>query len=77
MNGNGVPGIGHPGLWIAVCFHLLCLLIAVYDAYVVIRAPEGLHTVSFWLVAWSKQYPVLTLATGFVIGHLFFPFSGR
>jgi hypothetical protein len=59
------------GFWLAVAFHLLALIVGVYDAYAIWYLSEA-ETVSYWIRRWSHDAPALPLLVGFVMGHLFF-----
>lgn len=57
---------------LAFTFLLVTFAVGVWDIYAVAKGrPED--TVSVTLHAWSIIYPILPLAIGLVIGHIFWP----
>jgi hypothetical protein len=63
--------------WIAV-YTLLAVLTAVgiCDLYLVRVNPDG-PTVSRTVWGLAKEYPIVTLLAGILLGHLFWPQVGR
>lgn len=61
-----------PPLLLAVAFLAALLFIAVWDVYAAFGAGNT-QTVSAILYQWGREWPVLTLLVGLVIGHLFWP----
>lgn len=59
------------GFSIAIFFMAVIAIIALFDAWAIF---SGAHcwTVSDWLQHWSASSPLIPLAIGLVIGHLFF-----
>lgn len=49
-------------------------VILLYDAWAA-RRGEG-YTMSFHLAVWSRQWPIIPLLAGILLGHLFFPNRG-
>lgn len=66
-----IPGLD-PGFWLALCFLAVLVGIGVYDL-VAIFSQGRIHTVTHYLVSWSKEFPLVGYAAGFLCGHLFFP----
>ena len=60
------------GLWVAVWFLGNVLLVGAFDIYVLFFLPEQ-QTVSYWVQHWLKEFPVLGIALGVVIGHMAWP----
>lgn len=50
------------------------LAVGIYD---VIAGHFGGHkaTISYVIQGWSQQYPILTILSGIVLGHLFWPIA--
>lgn len=60
-----------PNTILAIAFLMVMFVIAVYDTWAInYRTPEW--TVTYVLRDWSTQFPVLPLAIGIVLGHIFF-----
>lgn len=60
----------------AVLLVVVALLVAVYELVAIFGGGQ-LGTVSEVLLAWSRRHPVIPLAAGILIGHLFWPQVGR
>lgn len=57
---------------LALAFIVILFAVAVWDLYcAAIDRPN--ETVSFALQSWGREWPVLPLAIGLVIGHVFWP----
>ncbi len=56
----------------AVMGVILALVIA-YDVLARIRGGNN-ATISLCTLTWSEQWPVIAFVTGFVMGHIFWPF---
>ena len=61
-----------PGQLLTLLFLVMIAAVAVFDMFALFSESK-METVSENLVTWSKGYPALPLACGFVLGHLFFP----
>lgn len=62
----------YPGLYIAAWLLANVLIVGVFDIFALFfLTPED--TVSFWVQHWLKEFPVLGVALGIVIGHLAWP----
>lgn len=58
--------------WLAASLLVIVLLAGVWDIWVTASGtPE--ETVSAVLHQWSLAYPVLPLALGIILGHIFWP----
>lgn len=66
MQGNVAVALAMLGSFIAV---------AAWDIYATFRLEPG-QTVSWVLQDWSRQWPVLPLFIGLLLGHLLWPRSG-
>lgn len=60
------------GAAIAIAFLVVVLAVGAYDVYASFFLPPG-STVSYFIQGWSKQFPALAFAVGFLVGHLFWP----
>lgn len=49
---------------------ILILAIAVYDIYIIIKQGKY-ESISAYIIRGSKKYPLLVLALGITLGHLF------
>lgn len=49
------------------------LLIGVWDLYATLIAQDNMITVSYYLRAWARDFPVGVLAVGILLGHLIWP----
>jgi len=61
-----------PGFWLAIILLVILAVIGGYELYALFQLP-GDQTVTYFIRAWSQQIPLLPLAIGIVLGHLFFP----
>ena len=53
---------------------VIVVLIAIFDVYII--AKKGKHeSISAHIIRGSKQYPLLVLILGVVLGHLFWPMA--
>ena len=57
---------------LAIAFLSCCFAVGVYDVYATYLANGG-ETVSDVLGRWGSSFPVLPLALGLVLGHIFWP----
>lgn len=57
---------------LALSFIFVNLLIALWDVYCAAKG-DYLYTVSATFQEWAQDYPMLPLAIGVVIGHVFWP----
>ena len=53
-----------------VFFIVIVFAIAVFDVYIIFKKGKG-EAISAYIIRWSKDYPMLTLGFGILIGHLF------
>jgi len=60
------------GFWIALALIALLAVTGAFDVWATFAQPAG-ATVSAHLQSWAVQFPVLPLAIGIIIGHLFWP----
>jgi len=61
-----------PALFIALWLIANVLIVGLYDVFALFfLSPE--ETVSYWMQAWLRAFPVLGIALGIVIGHLAWP----
>ena len=63
-------------IYVAVLLVAILVTVGVYDVAAIFSGGE-LGTVSEVVLAWSQRWPVIPLAAGIVIGHLFFPLTVR
>ena len=62
----------HASLCIATWLLVNLVLVGAWDVYAIFfLGPD--ETVSFWLQSWMRQFPVLGVAVGILIGHLAWP----
>jgi NAD kinase len=51
---------------------IITAIIIVFDIYVAVVGGDG-DTISAVLLTYSKEYPVISFAIGFICGHIFWP----
>lgn len=51
---------------------LIFLTVGLYDAWAAMYKPRE-YTVSFALLAIAREFPIIAIVVGIIIGHLFFP----
>jgi hypothetical protein len=57
---------------LSIALIVAALLVGVWDVIAVSRG-QPRDTVSDTLYAWSARFPILPLAVGIIIGHVFWP----
>jgi hypothetical protein len=60
------------GFLLALYFLFTLMVVGVYELYSLFFV-DGNETVSHYLVEWSRQFLILPLAIGIILGHLLFP----
>lgn len=65
-------GMFQPRVVFAVCMMLSCLFAGLWDVWVIAHGRPN-DTVSRVLQEWSVAYPMLPLALGILLGHIFWP----
>lgn len=48
------------------------IFVFVWDIYCWFQMPPG-YSVSYIFYKWAKEFPLLPIAVGILLGHLFFP----
>lgn len=61
-----------PALFIALWLLTNCFIVGVYDVYAGFFL-EPNQSVSYWMQSWLKEFPVIGVALGVVLGHLAWP----
>ena len=69
-------GPDHGAVVLAYLFLAIGAGIGAWDVWAIFGG-NGLRTVSSYVITWSETYPVLPLAVGVLVGHLFWPASIR
>ena len=64
------------GLCVAVWLLVNLVAVGAYDVYAFFALPED-QSVSFWLQRWMRDWPVMAIALGILIGHLTWPLHVR
>lgn len=59
-------------VYLSLAFLVVIAAVWVYDTIAGVRG-KPLETVSATLLEWSQTWPILPLAVGIVLGHLFWP----
>lgn len=57
---------------IAIILLLMLAIVGIWDVYALTMLPPG-YSISYVIQRWSMGYPVLPMAAGMVVGHLFWP----
>jgi len=60
-----------PGQLVAIFMFVCAGLVGVYDIFCIFN-PAKCATASYWVQTWSRTNPLIPLACGALIGHLFF-----
>lgn len=58
----------------AIFMIVTILAVAIYDVYIIVKAGK-FESISAYIIRGSKQYPLLVLMGGLVLGHLFWSMS--
>jgi len=61
-----------PAFFIALWLIGNMFAVGLYDVFATFFLQEK-QTVSFWMQAWLREFPILGVAIGIVIGHLAWP----
>lgn len=59
------------GFWIALGLLAVLVIVGLYDT-MALFSKNGYRPVSYWIKTWSAASPLLPLAAGVLIGHLWF-----
>lgn len=61
-----------PGFWMAVCIMGSLVVAGIWDVYCY-YTDRSTDTVTSVLQEWVREMPILAVAVGILLGHLFFP----
>lgn len=61
------------GFWIAIWLVVNLGAVGIYDVVVYWCLQASEESVSYWLQTWMRDWPMLGVAVGIIIGHLAWP----
>ncbi len=61
-----------PNALVAILLLTLLIFVGVYDAVAVLFYGHS-YTISWVVKSWARNFPILTVLIGMVLGHLFWP----
>jgi len=62
----------YSGLYVSIWFLANVLFVGLFDIYAIFFLRRE-DTVSYWFQAWLRDFPILGVALGVIIGHLAWP----
>jgi hypothetical protein len=65
-----------PNAFVAILLMVVLYVVGVYDA-VALMFYGHTYTVSYVIKSWSREFPIVPILVGLLIGHLFWPVGGE